>query len=183
MGLACKLLQKGYEVKGFLEHVWFIAEQASLNRFRPESILAYDQGVRDKASSYGLDAFGYGDADNFYRYFGAAALKREGKVKSVPTARYSEGKSKTSDIKELRICGLYNHGQCQYGSSCFRKRVFCLSATPPSIRLSKFGVGLKRSEMTHSDDYLVPLDIDYLLYVHETNQSRWECYGSVWTAF
>lgn len=58
MGLACRLLEKGSDIKGFLAHVWFVAEQASLNRFRPDAILAYDQGVRDKAAKYGLDIFG-----------------------------------------------------------------------------------------------------------------------------
>lgn len=89
MGLACKLIEKGCPVKGFLKHVWFVAEQGSLNRFRPEAILAYDQGVRDKAAKHGLDVFGYSDADNFYRYLGAAALKKETKVKNVPSNRYA----------------------------------------------------------------------------------------------
>lgn len=130
MGLACKLIEKGCPIKGFLEHVWFVAEQASLNRFRPEAILAYDQGVRDKATKHGLDVLGYGDADNFYWYLGAAALKKETKVKNVPPNRYQEGRGKSSEIKELRICGRYNHGHCQYGSSCFRKHV-CFACQQP----------------------------------------------------
>lgn len=99
MGLACKLLLKGHDNSGYLQHVWFMAEQSALNRFRPECILFYDQGVRDKAAVNGLSTFGYGDANNFYRYLGSAAHKKESKVKTVPAGRYSENKGK-GDIKE-----------------------------------------------------------------------------------
>lgn len=136
MGLATKLLQLGYDIKGYLEHIWFISEQAALGRFRPECILQYDQAVRDKASIKGLQVFGYGDAENFYRHLGSAALnlKKDAKTKSVPPGRYNDtaGRSR-SDIKELRICGLYNHGQCQYGQNCFRKHV-CFACQQPHPR-------------------------------------------------
>lgn len=78
-------MDKGYNIRGYLDHVWFVAEQASLGRFRPDCILAYDQGVRDKASMKGMDVFCYGDGDNFYRFLGSAALsfKKDSKVKSL----------------------------------------------------------------------------------------------------
>lgn len=132
MGLACKLLEKGFDISGYLQHVWFLAEQSALNRFRPECILLYDQGVRDKAAANGLTTFGYGDADNFYRYLGSAALKKESKMKSVPSSRYPENKGKT-DIPELKICGLYNHGHCNYGTACFRKHI-CFACQQPHPR-------------------------------------------------
>lgn len=135
MGLACKLIDSGAEVKGYLEHLWFFPEQAASCRFRPDCILNYDQGVRDKASIKGMEVFAYGDAENFYRHLGPAALllKKEGKVKNLPPNRYPESTRTRSEIKELRICGLYNHGQCQYGSNCFRKHI-CFACQQPHPR-------------------------------------------------
>lgn len=125
MGLALKLLEIGNDISGYLEHVWFISEQSSLSRFSPECILSYDEAVRDKAAVKGLSVFGYGDAENFYRHLGSGALiiKKDQKTKSIPMNRYIEGKQKSSEIKELRICGLYNHGTCHYGSACYRRHV------------------------------------------------------------
>lgn len=125
MGLAIKLSELGNDITGYLEHIWFISEQSSLGRFRPECILSYDEAVRDKAAVKGLHVFGYGDAENFYRHLGSGALvmKKDPKTKSIPGTRYAEGKTKNSDIKELRICGLYNHGSCHYGASCYRKHI------------------------------------------------------------
>lgn len=109
MGLAIKLSGLETDITGYLEHIWFISEQSSLGRFRPECILSYDEAGRDKAAVKGLSVFGYGDAENFYRHLGSGALvmKKDQKTKSIPGNRYTEGKPKASDIKELRLCGLY----------------------------------------------------------------------------
>lgn len=119
MALAIKLSELGNDITGYLDHVWFIAEQSSLGRFRPECIISYDEAVHDKAAVRRLSVFGFGDADNFYQHLGSGALvmKKDQKIKSIPNTRYTEGKPKSSEIKELRICGLYNHGSCHYGSS------------------------------------------------------------------
>lgn len=121
MGLATKLMDKGHDIGGYLNHLWFVAEQAALGRFRPECILAYDQSVRDKAAAKGLEVFNYGDGENFYRHLGSAAfsIKNENKIKTFPGNRYPESKAKSSEIKELKICGMYNHSVCPYGLSCF----------------------------------------------------------------
>lgn len=136
MGLAIKLLDKGYNIHGYLEHLWFVAELASLGRFRPDSIVAYDQGVRDKATAKGMEVFGYGDVDNFFRFLGSAALqvKKEGKTKTVPVSRYADAKAKTSEIKELKICGMFNYSSCPCGQTCYRKHVCfaCLQGHPRS---------------------------------------------------
>lgn len=136
MGLATKLMDKGYNIRGYLDHLWFMSEQAALCRFRPECILAYDQSVRDKAAARGLEVFTYGDGENFYRHLGSAALstKKDGKMKTVPMHRYPETKGKATDIKELKICGMYNHSVCPYGLSCFRKHICfaCMQGHPRS---------------------------------------------------
>lgn len=71
MDLATKLMDKGHDIRGYLDHLWFVSEQASLGRFRPECILAYDQGVRDKTALRGMDVFACGEGENFYRFLGS----------------------------------------------------------------------------------------------------------------
>lgn len=103
--LLVRLCKKGVNVKGFAEHMLFVATKASDDNYKVEALVKYDQEVRRKAKKKGLKAFRAVDSSLKDQYLGSDTLK--------PKTSSSKTKPSSNNKKQsLSYCMHYNAGNC-----------------------------------------------------------------------
>ena len=52
------LLKRKKDIKGLLRHMLLVAEKADRDVFMDETLIEYDESIKDMAKEYGIKAFG-----------------------------------------------------------------------------------------------------------------------------
>ena len=125
--MALKLYKKKKDIKGFLQHVVLIAEKAETRVFARESLIRYDESVKEAAKEKGIKVFGRVDPATIMRhlcYDGtqvAVSSKRSGNSgfanyrPAVPSGNHSPNYA----------CLKYNFARegCRNGRNCRYKHI------------------------------------------------------------
>ena len=105
----------GHSVTGMLEHLRFVSDKAASKSYVTESLITYDEEIRNLAESEGLAAFSYGNQGLINKHLGVEATVAHNK-KAKPKGQYSgyasSNNTQGSESKENSICWFWNHKIC-----------------------------------------------------------------------
>ena len=105
----------GHSVTGMLKHLRFVSDKAASKSYMTESLITYNEDVRNLAESEGLKAFTYGNQGLINKHLGVESTLALGK-KTKPKGQYfspnPSSNNSVNEPKEANICWFWNYRIC-----------------------------------------------------------------------
>ena len=119
LSLVDSLITQGYSVSCYLKHIRFLVDKSKV--YTANSLIRYDQAVRERADVLGEATMVYGDHELVHRFLGPENLKPRGK----PTSSFevkSNPRNETKKKLPVGVCWKWNFGR-KCAANCSLKHI------------------------------------------------------------